>query len=481
MTPSQTTPTSDRILWRSNPGPQAQFLASTAYEVLYGGQAGGGKSAALIAMPLRWATHPEFNGLVLRRESTQLGDLLRKARRIYKPSFPSANFHGTENKWTFPGGATLRFNHCKEENDKYDYQGDEFALVGFDELTHFTRSQYLEIATRIRAASPGLPRYLRATTNPGGIGHEWVFERWGAWLNPDFEADGLPIRRGPDGRRLPPARPGEILWVVKRGEREVYVPRGTPRAKSRQFIPAALKDNPVLVAEDPDYEVRLDDLDPVRRAQLKGGDWLIKPSAGLYFRREWVTWLDQPPPGLRWVRAWDLAATPKTSTNDPAWTAGVKIARWVTPTGTRYVVADARRIRAAPGERDAFILATAQSDGRDTRIALPQDPGQAGVDQVAAFKRLLAGYGLLFLRPSADKVARFAPFSAQASPPCQSVCLVRGGWNDAFLSELEDFPDGDKKDQADATADGFAVVSSDPMPTTGRAHGTGQRRGVDGF
>ena len=450
MTPSPTT-TPANVLWRPNPGPQSQFLASTAYEVLYGGQAGGGKSAALIAMPLRWATHPEFNGLVLRRESTQLGNLLTKARKVYAPAFPGAHFHGTENRWTFPAGATLRFNHCKEENDKYDYQGDEFAFVGFDELTHFSRSQYLEIATRIRSASAGLPRYLRATTNPGGIGHEWVFERWGAWLNPNYEAEGLAIRRTSNGRRLPPARPGEVLWVLRKGDRDTFVPRGTPRAKSRQFIPAALADNPALLQEDPDYETRLDDLDPVRRAQLKGGDWLAKPGAGLYFKRDWFSFLDSAPAGIRWVRAWDLAATTPTPTTDPDWTVGVKLGLH----GDAIVIGHIARMRGNPGEVERFVRQTAEADGRTVPIRLPQDPGQAGVAQAATYQKMLDGWSVRFVRPTGDKITRAGPLSAQASPPARRVVLVRGTWTDAFLDEAEGFPEGAHDDQIDAAADAY--------------------------
>ena len=100
------------------------------------------------------------------------------------------------------------------------------------------------------------------------------------------------------------------------------------------------------------------------------------------------------------------------------------------------------------------------------------------MDQVASFKRLLADRHLLFLRPSQDKLARFGPFSAQASPPCQTVALVRGNWNDPFLGELG-LPRRRRKDQADAAADAFAIVASDPHGRTRRA--TGQRRGLDGY
>lgn len=449
---------SQNILWRPNPGPQARFLGSTAYEVLYGGQAGGGKSAALVAMPLRWADHPSFRALVLRRETTQLGNLLDKAQAIYPGAFPGARFHGTDSEWTFPKGGRARFSHCKEERDKYDYQGDEFQLIAFDELTHFTLTQYLEIATRIRSADPGLPRYLRATSNPGGVGHDWVLQRWGAWLNPDFEAEGLQPRLAPDGRRLPPALPGQILWVLKRGNREVYVPRGTPGAKSRQFIPAALKDNPVLLAEDPDYALRLEDLDPVRRAQLAGGDWMVRPGAGLYFQRSWVEWLDAPPEGLNWIRAWDLAATPATEHTDPDWTVGVKMAAW----GERVVIAHVARMRGGPGEVRAFVKATAESDGKACKVSIPHDPGQAGSDQTASYQALLSGWSVHLARPSKDKLTRFGPFSAQASPPACNVTLVRGTWTDAYIDELEAFPEGAKDDQVDATSDAFNNLPGPP-------------------
>lgn len=470
-----------RVVWRPNPGPQTRFLASRADEVLFGGASGGGKSAAIIAMGLRWVNVPQFRALVLRRESTQLQDLIDKSWALYPKTFPGAKYNANEHTWTFPSGARIRFNHCKEESDKYDYQGQEYQLLIYDELTHFTVTQYLEIASRLRSATSGLPRYLRSTSNPGGAGHEWVRHRFGAWLDPGFQAEGLSPRTTEDGRPAPPALPGQVLWILPRNGAEVYVPPGTPGAKSRQFIPALLKDNPKLLEQDPDYARRLDDLDPVRRAQLKDGDWLATPAAGLYFRRGWVGWLDAPPPGLRWVRAWDLAATPKTADNDPAWTAGVKMARWIRPEGEVYVIADVRRTRSGPGERDAFIFETAESDGRACRISLPQDPGQAGVDQVAAFKRLLAGYSATFVRPAGDKVERFGPFSAQAAPPLSRVLLVRGMWNDAYCGELEEFPDGKKKDQADATSDAFAIVASDPRPTAKPAGASGARRGMEGW
>ena len=72
-----------RVLWRPNPGPQTRFLASTASEVLYGGAAGGGKSAASVALPLKWIHNGAFRALFLRREAKYLSDAIDKSQALY--------------------------------------------------------------------------------------------------------------------------------------------------------------------------------------------------------------------------------------------------------------------------------------------------------------------------------------------------------------------------------------------------------------
>lgn len=238
------------ILWQPNPGRQTRFLAHRAKRALYGGAAGGGKSAALMACPLRWIGNPNYRGLYLRREAQYLGDAVDKTKKLY-PALGGTLVMGPRIMWTFPSGATLWMNHCAHDNDVSNYDSFEFSEVLFDELTHFTERQYVGINARLRGTDPTLPYWSRAATNPGGVGHAWVKRRWGAWL---------------DKKHASPAREGETRWVLRGAE----VPQGTPNATSYTFVPALLDDNPKV---DPAYRAELEELDPLRRRQLIAGDW----------------------------------------------------------------------------------------------------------------------------------------------------------------------------------------------------------------
>lgn len=239
-----------QILWQPNPGRQTRFLAHRAKRALYGGAAGGGKSAALMACPLRWIGNPNYRGLYLRREAQYLGDAVDKTRKLY-PALGGTLVMGPRIMWTFPSGATLWMNHCAHEADIANYDSFEFSEVLFDELTHFSERQYVGICARLRGTDPTLPYWSRAATNPGGVGHDWVKRRWGAWL---------------DRKHANPAREGETRWMLRGQE----VPPGTPSATSYTFIPALLDDNPKV---DPAYRAELEELDPLRRKQLIQGDW----------------------------------------------------------------------------------------------------------------------------------------------------------------------------------------------------------------
>jgi predicted phage terminase large subunit-like protein len=193
----------------------------------------------------------------------------------------------------------------------------------------------------------------------------------------------------------------------------------------------------------------------VERERLLGGNWKIRPAAGLLFRRGWVEVVDAIPTGARWMRGWDLGATPKTESNDPDWTAGTKIGKL--PDG-RYIVAHHCRDRLSPSGVERLIKNTAEADGKEVQISLPQDPGQAGKSQVTNLTKLLAGFTVRATPESGDKITRFSPFSAQAE--AGNVLVLRGPWNEAWFSSLEGFPEAAHDDDADSTSRAFNALLS---------------------
>ena len=165
--------------------------------------------------------------------------------------------------------------------------------------------------------------------------------------------------------------------------------------------------------------------------------------------------------GGRSVRAWDLAATREASGRDPDWTVGVLLTR---TTDQRWIIADVVRLRGGPSDVEAAIKATAQRDGRSVRIGLPQDPGQAGVAQLAYLTRQLAGWTIEGSRETGDKATRAAPVAAQCN--VGNVSMLRAGWNRVLIDELGAFPGVAHDDQVDALSRAFAMLVTAVAPAT---------------
>ncbi len=249
------------VLFKPNPGPQTDFLAAAEREVLYGGSAGGGKSYAMLADPLRYMGHPAFSGLLLRHTTEELRELVFKSQELYPKIWPGIKWSERKMQWTAPSGARLWMSYLDRDDDVLRYQGLAFSWIGFDELTQWA-SPYAwnYMRSRLRSTAPDLPIYMRATTNPGGRGHHWVKKTF---------IDPAPYNRAYDATDT---ETGEVLRY----------PAGHSKAgKSlfkRRFIPARLSDNPYL-AESGDYEAMLLSMPEQQRRQLLEGDWDIKEGA----------------------------------------------------------------------------------------------------------------------------------------------------------------------------------------------------------
>ena len=248
-------------MFSPNPGPQTEFLASSEREVLYGGAGGGGKTYALIADAMRYFENPNFNGLILRRSTDELREIVWKTQELYPKIFKGAKWGEKKSQWTFPSGAKLWLTYLERDQDVLRYQGQAFSYIAFDELTQYpTQFAWNYMRSRLRTTDPDLPTYMRATTNPGGVGHGWVKRMFidPAPENTKFVAQDLDTG---DDLVYPDSH-------EKAGEPLFY----------RRFIPAKLQDNPYLM-EGGQYEANLLSLPEMQRRQLLEGDWTISDGA----------------------------------------------------------------------------------------------------------------------------------------------------------------------------------------------------------
>lgn len=452
LTPADRPPPEAPREWRPNPGPQLQFLASSAREVLYGGAGGGGKTDALLIGSLRDVEKPGYAALLLRRTVPQLrmaGGLLERAWKLY-PGVGGTPHQGGLT-WTWEGGGRIDLASMDHDQDRFSYSGAEFTRISFDELTQFTERQYTFMFSRLRSAHGHLT-YMRAGTNPGGDGTEWVMNRWAPWLRVTDSTYS--------GQR---ARPNEELCYRfdEQKNKHVRCRPQHPEAFSRTFIPSSFRDTPQL---DPrEYMASLGMLDPVTRAQILHGNWLARPARGTMFNRAWFTrdrgqLLDvMPREGLvHRVRIWDLAATAKkeSDTISPAATAGVRMSLF---RDGSIVIDDVRREWARPAGVRTLIhdtcIADDAIDGVRTEVIIALDPGQASVDQSATYAELLRAHEVRFMREHGDKIERAKPLSAA----CENriVKLFNGAWVEEWIREAEDFPIGHLKDQVDAASNGY--------------------------
>ncbi len=217
---------------------QKQFMDADADEVLFGGAAGGGKSYGQLVDALVYALrYPKSRQLILRRTFPELEHSIIFTSLQFFPQ-KAARYSSSRHTWEFLNQSLIEFGYCAAEKDVLRYQGAEYDVVRFDELTHFTEEQYTYLLSRIRGVNP-YPKQMKSSTNPGGIGHGWV------------------KRRFIDGRK-----PGEIFEDEQTGAKRI-------------FIPSFIQDNVFLMQADKGYQKRLEQLPEAERKALLYGQWDI--------------------------------------------------------------------------------------------------------------------------------------------------------------------------------------------------------------
>ncbi len=368
--------------------------------------------------------------------------------------------------WCFKSGATVTFAHLGRDEDCDGWQGSQIALIGFDELTHFSEYTFFYMLSRNRTMC-GVKPYVRATCNPDA--DSWVAEFIKWWLDQDT---GYPI----------PERSGKIRWMVRLNEviywfdtRQEAIDaaiengmdyeKAVIMAKSVTFIASTLQDNKILMKNDPGYMANLMALALVERERLLYGNWKIKAAAGLMFKRTKVNMLEVLPTDVvLWARGWDLAATSEDENGEPAYTAGVLIGK---RKNGRYIVADVINRRLDSAEVRELIKMTCIADkAKYGRVItrLPQDPGQAGKAQAQSFLKFLSGFAVKILPESGDKVTRAEPFSAQwlglEGMDKGNVDILAADWNEMYFNQLESFPQSQFKDMVDASSSAFSEIEN---------------------
>ncbi|OQW37049.1 MAG: hypothetical protein A4C66_03180 [Nitrospira sp. HN-bin3] len=237
------------VAWKPHPGPQTKFLANPAFEVLYGGAAGGGKTDCLLYGGLRQVHIPGFRALFLRKTFPELREVMDRTHAVFRRL--GAEWKATDKRWQFPSGAFYEFGYLESYTDAMQYQGQEFQYIAYDELGLVPEERiWLFLMSRCRSTNPDIRAMMRASANPGGAGHGWIRKRFISVCPPDGSVVTIPSAHG-----FPPL--------------------------TRAFVQSKVWDNPTLVENNPQYISILQGLPDLLRRQLLEGDW--SAGSGLAF------------------------------------------------------------------------------------------------------------------------------------------------------------------------------------------------------
>jgi hypothetical protein len=229
--------------WKAQPGPQTKFVDSEAFEAVYGGARGGGKTDAVLG-DFSFHAHRHkgaARGLIVRRTRPALEPAIRRGAEIFGAY--AAVWSESRSRFEWPSGASLAFRHLDNDADANLYQGHDYTRVYVEELTQFPSPIPVDKLKATLRSAAGVRCAFRATCNPGGAGHSWVKARY--------------------------IDPGPYVETEEGG-------------LTRVFIPARVADNPALLDNDPTYVERLRQVgsESLVRAWLEG-DWDV--SEGAFF------------------------------------------------------------------------------------------------------------------------------------------------------------------------------------------------------
>jgi predicted phage terminase large subunit-like protein len=481
------------------PGPQTEFLATSADIAIYGGSAGGGKTWALLYEVLRNIDVPDFGAVIFRKTFPMImnqGALWDESTKI----FPKTKAEPTKSSlmWTFPSGAKCAFRHMQHEDDKEDYQGSQIPYIAFDELTHFTKSQFMYMLSRNRSTC-GVNPYMRGTCNPDA--NSWVKELLAPWLDHNFvqpedaayfeqcrkrarekgvelSEDDIPKRKLNSGDiAYFSGVDGKFMWHTY--EEYVYEMTLAPEErviKTLTFIRASIYDNKILLKANPQYLASLKALPYLEQERLLKGNWDVVETGNM-FKDKWFPIkqsFEMPRKFKRLILFYDLASTKpseiKKRATDPDYTCGTTLGQGFE---SRYYILDQTLIRESPGMVFKHMGMTAERIrlewGDNLELWVEQEPGSSGVIAVYSINEYMMknfNFRVRGLPSSGSKVARARAISKDAQDG--NVWMLddvygrreyhNAHWNSQFLAMATAFPDPE------------GVVHDDPVDSLSGAH-----------
>ena len=210
---------------------QEQFFLADARHIAYGGARGGGKSWAMrrkfVLLAFRYAG---LRLLLLRRTLPELTE--NHVLPLKKELSGVVQYHATQRAFLFPNGSRIKLGYCDREADVFQYQGQEYDVIGLEEATQFTETQMQFLTTCNRSVRSDFSPRMYYTCNPGGVGHAWVKR---LFIDRDY--------------------------------------RNSERAADYVFIPARVTDNPILLRTNPQYLETLENLPEHLRKAFLDGNW----------------------------------------------------------------------------------------------------------------------------------------------------------------------------------------------------------------
>ena len=252
-------------------GGQERMLAQDVDILICGGSRGGSKSFSLLMEALKDIQRPDFHAIILRNNKKAMEKLIRDSKKLYT-QYGTYNRSAADMTWYFDAGGTLEFKYHDDSDDDFKerFQGQEYAYIGIDEITHISYRKFKYLTTCNRNAY-GIRNRMWGTCNPDP--RSWVRQFVDWWIDKDGYID--PKRDGVvrycfmKGERI-----NNIVWgdtreeVYRKCKEEIdllwtpeYEEMGLQPQKvfiqSVTFVRADLSQNPMLLLSDPSYLGRL--------------------------------------------------------------------------------------------------------------------------------------------------------------------------------------------------------------------------------